>query len=247
MPTPPPCIDMLPFSREDFVAVFAQYNAALGPLQSTAPLLGLVLVAFLAHPSARHARFVGIGLGALWIWTGVVYHGLFFARINAAAWGFGALFVLQGALLWHAVWKDGFRLAPAADAGGIVGWALIAYAVGPYALVGLLSGQPFDELPAFGLTPCPLTLTTLGCLLMTVAPTPRRLRAIPLLWSAIGGSAAWILAMPQDWPLLAGGVAAGAWWWVRRGSRPTPHAALADRARTRSTGERPDPSHAASH
>jgi hypothetical protein len=239
---------MLPFSREDFVDVFAQYNAALGPLQTAAPLFGLILVAFLAEPSPRRARLIGGGLGALWIWTGVVYHGLFFARINAAAWGFGALFALQGLLLWRAVWKDGFRLAPAGDAGTILGWALIAYALGPYPLVGLLAGQPLDELPAFGLTPCPLTLTTLGCLLMTVEPTPRRLRVIPLLWSAIGGSAAWVLAMPQDWPLLAGGGAAGACWWVReRRARPSAYVPVAKLAASSPAGDRADPSHAASH
>ena len=203
---------MLPFSREQFVGVSAEYNATLGPLQSAAPLLGLVLVVLLLHPSPRRDRLIGVGLAALWVWTGVVYHGLFFARINAVAWGFGALFVLQGGLLWHAVVKDEFHFAATAGARGIVGWALIAYAVGLYPLVGLLSGQPFEELPAYGFTPCPLTLTTLGCLLLADATPPHRLWAIPLLWSLVGGSAAVMLAMPQDWPLLAGGLAASVLW-----------------------------------
>jgi hypothetical protein len=35
---------------------------------------------------------------------------------------------------------------------------------------------------------------------------PRRLLAIPLLWSLIGGSAAFLLGVPQDWLLLFSGV-----------------------------------------
>jgi hypothetical protein len=60
-------------------------------------------------------------------------------------------------------------------------------------------------LPAFGITPCPLTLFTFGLLSLTQAPVPRRLLLVPVAWSLIGGSAAGLLGIPQDWPLLAGG------------------------------------------
>ena len=207
---------MLPFSREQFVAVFADYNVVLGPISSAAPLMGLALVVLLARPSPRHDRMIGSGLAAFWIWTGVVYHGLFFARINGAAWLFGALFVLQGGLLLRATIARRLRFAAPQGLAGIAGWALVAYAVVFYPLIGVASGQSVSELPPFGLTPCPLTLSTLGCLLLAPASSPRALWPIPVLWSLIGGSAAALLDIPQDWPLLVGGVAAAALMIVRR-------------------------------
>ena len=35
----------------------------------------------------------------------------------------------------------------------------------------------------------------------------RSLLVIPVVWSLVGGSAAFLLDMPQDWPLLASGLA----------------------------------------
>ena len=243
---------MLPFSREQFVGVFADYNSLLGPLHSAAPLLGLVLVVLLAYPSAGRERLIGIGLAALWIWTGIVYHGLYFARINPAAWLFAALFVLQGGLLLHAaIAREELRFKAGHGAARVAGWALIAYAVVLYPIVGLLSGQPFAELPAFGLTPCPLTLTTLGCLLLTGPSTPRMLWPIPLVWSLVGGSAAIVLAMPQDWPLLAAGVGAAALLWLGHEQAGAPALAAppqpADGIRSGSSRDDPDPMRTARH
>ncbi len=58
----------------------------------------------------------------------------------------------------------------------------------------------------FGITPCPLTLFTFGMLLLTRAPVPRWLLVIPLFWSLVAGSAAFLLGVIQDWPLLFGGL-----------------------------------------
>jgi hypothetical protein len=58
----------------------------------------------------------------------------------------------------------------------------------------------------FGITPCPVTLFTLGMLLLTVDPVPRWLLIVPVSWSLIGGSAALLLGIPQDWPLLLSGI-----------------------------------------
>lgn len=62
-------------------------------------------------------------------------------------------------------------------------------------------------MPMFGITPCPVTIFTFGLFLLTTKPIPRRLLVIPVIWSLIAGSAAFLLAMPQDWLLLVSGVA----------------------------------------
>jgi hypothetical protein len=45
-------------------------------------------------------------------------------------------------------------------------------------------------------------------LLLTIGPVPRWLLVIPVIWSLIGGSAAILLAVPQDWLLLVSGFVA---------------------------------------
>jgi hypothetical protein len=58
----------------------------------------------------------------------------------------------------------------------------------------------------FGITPCPVTIFTLGLLLLA-RPMYWWLLVIPVLWSLVGGSAAFLLRVPQDWVLLVSGVA----------------------------------------
>jgi hypothetical protein len=43
-------------------------------------------------------------------------------------------------------------------------------------------------------------------LFLTMPVVPARLTAIPVLWAFVGGSAAYLLEVPTDYPLLGGGV-----------------------------------------
>jgi hypothetical protein len=217
---------MLPFSREAFLAVFAQYNVAIWPAQTVAAVVGCAVVVALWRRSVGGVRVADAGLALMWAWTGMVYHGIFFARINPAAIAFAALFVVQGALLARAAWRsrDGVHDRASGFAAWF-GWALIVYAGLLYPLVGALAGHVYPAAPVFGVTPCPVTLFTFGAFLLGPKPVPRHLLAIPLLWALIGGSAAFLLDVVQDWPLLVGGLAAGAWSWRRGASRSTPAAA----------------------
>ncbi len=198
---------MLPFTREQFLGVFIDYNTAVWPIQIVAYLAGLAVVVALLRPSSPGNRFVACTLAAMWIWTGVAYHGLFFARINPAAVAFGALFVVQGVLFFIAGVAQR-RLAFGRSTGftPVLGWVLVAYAAVLYPLLGQLTGHVYPAQPTFGITPCPVTLFSFGVLLLTVAPVPRWLLVIPLAWSLLGGSAAFMLGVPQDWPLLFSGL-----------------------------------------
>lgn len=198
---------MLPFTREQFLGVFADYNTAVWPAQIVAYALGLAVVVALLRPSPLGHRFVAGALATMWIWTCVAYHGLFFARINPAALAFGALFVVQGGL-FVAAGVAGRRLVFGHSAGctSALGWVLVAYAAVLYPLLGQWTGHGYPAMPMFGITPCPVTLFTFGVLLLTRAPVPRWLLVIPLAWSLVGGSAAFMLGVPQDWPLFFSGL-----------------------------------------
>ena len=72
---------------------------------------------------------------------------------------------------------------------------------------GLLAGELYPAMPLFGVTPCPLLIFTVG--LRVWASCARWwLWIVPLLWSAIGGSAAILLSVPQDWALPVSAIAA---------------------------------------
>jgi hypothetical protein len=57
----------------------------------------------------------------------------------------------------------------------------------------------------FGIAPCPVTLFTFGLLLLARGPVAWWLLVIPVAWSLVGGSAAFLLHVPQDWVLLFSG------------------------------------------
>jgi hypothetical protein len=197
---------MLPFTHAQFISVFARYNANVWPAQLVAYGLALAMVLAILRPSVRGDRFVAGALAAMWLWTGIAYHAVHFSTINKAALLFGALFLVQSVLLLRAGQAGRLRFAFSGSAGAWLGAALIVYASVGYPLVGLWAGLRYPELPMFGITPCPLTLFTFGLLLVSRPPVPLSLAAIPVIWSLIGGSAALLLQVPQDWPLLLAGL-----------------------------------------
>ena len=160
-------------------------------------------------------------LAAMWAWTGIGYH-LTFTAINKMAYGFGALFVVQAAAVVYAGLYQG-RMVFNFIAGQI-GWtgvAFVFYAAALYPLLGLAMGHSSSELPMFGVTPCPVTIFTFDMLLLTGQPVARLLLVITFLWSLVGGSAAILLRVPQDWLLLASGVVSVA-LIIRRDRRLAP-------------------------
>lgn len=199
---------MPPFSRDQFFAVFAAYNANYWPISVLAYLAALAALGLLLIRHQKASLWLTVLMAAMWAWTGVFYHALYFARINPAAYAFAGLFLAEAILLARYGFKAG-RLHFARWLGwrAAAGWALFAYTMIAYPLIGLANGHTYKELPQFGVTPCPVTLFTLGALLLAKRPMPMIVSAIPVIWSLIGGSAAILLAVPQDWPLLAGGAA----------------------------------------
>jgi hypothetical protein len=204
---------LLPFTPDQFLAVFGAYNLAVWPAQLVAYLLGLGMVLTLVRTTRWTHRIVGAGLGLMWVWTGVAYHAEFFAPINKAANAFAALFVVQGLLFAHAaLLQADLRFYRGHGLRSWLGWALVVYAAFVYPLIGVV-GHGYPAMPMFGITPCPVTLFSFGVLLLAQPPVPRRLLVIPLVWALVGGSAAFLLAVPQDWPLLFSGLLVVPWLW----------------------------------
>jgi hypothetical protein len=194
----------LPFTHDQFLDVFAAYNAALWPF---AALLWLVTVAALVGLLMRRlsSRQVTVLLALHWAWSGVAYHFAYFTAINPAARLFGALFLVQAALfLWVAFRQPGLEVPWGRRPHQLLSVVFCVYAV-LYPFLALASGLRWPRMPSFGV-PCPTTLLTVGLLL---GLAPRRLRGlsvIPVVWCLVGGSAAILLGIRPDLMLVAGAV-----------------------------------------
>jgi hypothetical protein len=217
---------MLPFTLDQFLDVFAAYNDAIRPAQIVAYGLGVIAVVALFRPGRASDRLISGVLALMWLWTGIVYHGLYFSAVNRAAFGFGALFVVQGLALLHAgVFRDGLSFGARGGLPALVGGFFLAYAAVLYPLIGIATGHGWPAMPMFGVTPCPVTIFTFGLFLLTVRRFSHWLLVIPFVWSLIGGSAAILLDVPQDWLLLVSGVVSVLLIVIRdRRIRPAPAA-----------------------
>lgn len=207
---------MLPFTHEQFLGVFAAYNEAIWPVQIVAYGLGIIAVGAVFRPGPASGRLISGILGAIWLWTGVAYHGLFFSSVNKAAFAFAGLFVVQGlALLYVGVVRDRLRFGARPGLLALLGAAFVAYSAILYPLIGIATGHAWPALPTFGVTPCPVTIFTFGLMLMTSRHFSYWLLVIPFVWSLIGGSAAVVLDVPQDWFLLFSGFIATSFLVIR--------------------------------
>lgn len=194
----------LPFTPEQFFDVFARYNTAVWPMQVLWNLLAVVAIALVFRRGT--GPLIATILTALWLWMGIAYHWAFFAVINKAAYGFGALFVVQGMLfLVHGAMQRTLTFArPTGVCEGECA-LLMAYALLIYPLLGHALGHAYPQAPTFGL-PCPTTIFTLGLLLWTTNAPRWWLLLIPLLWSLIGTMAAFQLGVREDIGSLVAGI-----------------------------------------
>jgi hypothetical protein len=215
----------LPFTTQQFLAVFEQYNLAIWPLQLVAYALGLAAVVLAIKPLAHSDRVISAILSLFWLWMGAVYHLLFFRQINGAAVAFGGLFVVQAViLLLVGVARPGLTFRAGADARSLVGWLFVAYAMVVYPIIGTLLGHGYPRSPVFGVAPCPTAIFTFGLLLWTTAKVPKYALAIPLLWALVGFTAALTLGIREDTGLLVAGVVGTILLiWRDRGAPPERH------------------------
>jgi hypothetical protein len=195
----------LPFTVEQFFDVFADYNAALWPAAAALWVASFLICARLLWSRRPLDRWISGLLTVHWAWAAVAYHVAFFARINPAAWLFAALFLVQaGLFFWFGVIRHQPSFTARGTAWSVVGWMLVAYALAYPAINAAQHGSVL-RIPTFGL-PCPTTILTSGLLLLA-RPRSRAVAVVPVIWSAIGGSAAVLLGVSADYALPVAGVA----------------------------------------
>ena len=196
----------LPFDADQFIRVLAQYNQAVWPMQLllNGAALGCAALLFYGQPWA--SRMIALLLAGMWLWMALAYQYAFFTLINPAAWWFGVLFLFAAvAFDWLGVVDDKLRFRVSGNGWKLSGAMLIIFAVAIYPLVSHALGRRYPAAPTFGL-PCPTTIFTIGVLLFAEAPLPRSVFFVPLVWCAIGSSAALWLGMVEDLSLLVAGL-----------------------------------------
>ena len=192
----------MPFTANEFLDVFAAYNQAVWPFAAILWLLtALVGGALVLGASIRESlpRFL---LAAHWLWAGLVYHAWFFTAINPAAWLFAALFVAQGVMFIAFRSSDHQTVDRVRSTRRVISSLLIVYSL-IYPVVVWADGFAYPRMPTFGV-PCPTVLLTIGILLATSRPSVL-LSVIPVGWSVIAGTAAWLFGVHADFVLPAAG------------------------------------------
>ena len=197
---------MIPFTFDQFLNVFEQYNVAVWPAQVFLSTIGMFAISLVLSRKSDLSRIVSLILSLFWIWMGIVYHLWFFSAINKVAIVFAAFFVLQGILFFIAgVLNQQLTFCFSSNLYGIVGSVFLVYALILYPAFGYWLGHRYPAAPTFGL-PCPTTIFTFGILLWASRRVPLYILAIPLAWSFIGVWAAISLGMIEDFGLLVAGL-----------------------------------------
>jgi hypothetical protein len=197
----------MPFTHDQFLDLFGVYNTQLWFMVVALWLVSAAAVV-LYFRGQLTVVLAAVLLAVHWAWSGLVYHGFYFTRINPAAWLFAALFVIEaGLLVWYARSSRRLTRLPRERRIGRL-WLADLFLVGSLAYPGLvlITGLAMPRAPLFAV-PCPTVLLTAGLLLAMGAPAPRALAVIPILWAALGGYAAVAFGVVPDYLLFVAGVA----------------------------------------
>lgn len=189
----------MPFTTDQFLNVFVEYNAAIRPAQVGMYILGLIAIAALPFGKPVAKRLILSILVLMWAWNAIGYHFLFFSAINPASKVFAGFFMLQALLFATcAIATQGVSFQVRRDFRSVFGIAFIIYAMAIYPVLGIKAGHGLMLGPMFGVAPCPTTIFTIGMLMLARGRWVVWLSVIPLLWSMVGLAAALELGILED-------------------------------------------------
>jgi hypothetical protein len=198
----------MPFTTEEFIAVFRNYNTAVFPFQLIIFVAGIIILIIIHKNSSAVNKFIYYFAGFLNLWIGVVYNFIFFTKINKAAFLFGVLFLLQAILLVITAIsgkRTGFEINK--NPRVYIGYFFMLFGLILYPVINLLLGKSLDSTISLGL-PCPTTIFIFGIFLLTETNFPKYLLIIPSLWAILGFSAALSFGVYQDVMLPVTAIAA---------------------------------------
>ncbi len=197
-----------PFTADQFIDVFTDYNISVFPLQLLFYVVAFIAIYSAIKPNGKSNLVISTILSFFWLWMGIVYHLLYFSTINKAAYLFGALFILQGILFFiPGIFRNQLSFKFRSDKYGMTGIVLVLYALAVYPILGYFMGHYYPSAPTFGL-PCPTAIFTFGLFLMSDKKFPLAILIIPFAWSIIGFSAAFNFGILEDLGLLFAGLIA---------------------------------------
>lgn len=191
-----------PFTTEQFLAIFTNYNVAVFPMQIIFYFIAFWIIYLVFKPNAKSDKIISVVLAFFWFWMGIVYQIIFFTEINKLAYVFGGLFIFQGLLfIVFGIFQNKFSFQFKNNIYGITGMTLIAFSLIIYPILGCCFGHTYPNSPTFGL-PCPTTIFTFGMLLMNQKKFPILILIIPFIWSVIGYTAVFQFGILEDSSLL---------------------------------------------
>lgn len=191
----------IPFTTDQFFEIFETYNNAVFPVQFFWILLGLIAIFIIYSIKSAKNSAIGIFLGFLWLWTGIVYHLIFFSKINPGAYLFGGLFLLQGIFFIIETIRGKLSFSMNKETSSLTGVFFIVFGLLIYPVISYFLEGSLDNTISLGL-PCPTTIFTFGLLMVSRNNMSRYLLIIPSLWALIGTGAAVNFGVYQDYMMI---------------------------------------------
>lgn len=177
-------------SAEAFYEMFIAYNRAVWPMPVIMYMLGIAAVILMVNKAKWHDTIIAFILSFFWLWAGIVFFLMYFSKMKPIYYLVALIFVVQGVLFLLNGFGVGIKprlsFQVRTDGYGWVGGLFILYAMVVYPLIGTATEHGYPGGPIFGTAPCPMTIFTVGMLLLTDKKVPVSMLIIPLFW-ALGG------------------------------------------------------------
>ncbi|MGD8565242.1 MAG: DUF6064 family protein [Candidatus Bathyarchaeota archaeon] len=201
---------------EDFFTILKTYNETIWIITIFTYILGLLAIYLSAKKIKHSGKIISSILGFLWLWSGIVFHIMFYGPTDveflgqtmSGVWYFsGILFIIQGVLfLVIGVIRDSLSFQIKKNPCSIIGSIFVIYSMVIYSAIGLITGYVYPEYPIFGTAPCPVSIFTVGLLLFSDKKIPIYISIIPLIWAIMGFMPVFELSVWADIGLILSGI-----------------------------------------
>lgn len=211
----------LKFSFDEFMTMLVDYNETIWPLQIVVYVVTFATLVMMFMQFRPAGKIFAAWLGVLWIWVGVVFNLMYFSKLTQGAIVFGVIFLIQAVLfLYGGFVRNDMSFRFNAGWRGLTGLVIMLYALIGYPALEYVWGRGYPEILPFGLAPCPLTVFTLGLLLLSVRKLPGYLVILPVLYS-FGGIVPVSLGIKEDIGLIISGLLVLILWLLQKRNRHT--------------------------